>query len=428
MINHAVRSNAEAERWARSAYAVHMRHFSPQRRTGEGGGLVLARDINVGAVVYAVSDTAVDALLVADGRRERYRLGTLAALLPRLDGLREELRRTMAVARGRVPRLRAFGEDWGRALLPPELLADPPDVVVLVPHAMLHDVPLHLVNTNEGEPLGVRAGVSYASSQALFTRCASRNPARWRDLAAWRLDGPNTGARQARVVAGGTDVLNRDQEPFQEVVRRIAERWPDTKVERDEFPSLYSRTAVKRSFRHGAAVDAVCVVAHGFIDNLDHRQSGLLLRTDPGVGRRPIRLYGHEYPFRDLPLRQLPAQLEPAWPAEILTAAELSIAAEASCELVALLGCSAGWGRVLQGDEPASLAESFLHLGAASVVAPMWDSDVGVTAAWIDRFFEAWLGGDCPKALAASVALRSLQAEGHGPERAGVLTLRGDWL
>lgn len=116
--------------------------------------------------------------------------------------------------------------------------------------------------------------------------------------------------------------------------------------------------------------------------------------------------------------------------AEILTSAELEVDGRIDAQLVVLLACSTGWGRVLDGDEPASLAESFLHIGAPSVIAPMWDSDYGPTREWAQRFFEAWAGQGYPKALAARHATRELRDGSYAdrPERLGALTLRGDWL
>jgi hypothetical protein len=50
-----------------------------------------------------------------------------------------------------------------------ELRRDPPDVLVVIPHAALHDVPLHLVELEGGVPLGSVTGVSYASSRTQVT-------------------------------------------------------------------------------------------------------------------------------------------------------------------------------------------------------------------------------------------------------------------
>ena len=56
-------------------------------------------------------------------------------MLSKIDALREELRDARLVANGLVPRLRSFMDDRGRRLLPEGLLTEPPDVLVIVPHA-----------------------------------------------------------------------------------------------------------------------------------------------------------------------------------------------------------------------------------------------------------------------------------------------------
>ena len=40
----------------------------------------------------------------------------------------------------------------------------------------------------------------------------------------------------------------------------------------------------------------------------------------------------------------------------------------------------------------ASLAETFLHIGAASVIAPAWATDLEATLEWTEAFGEAWIG------------------------------------
>jgi CHAT domain-containing protein len=356
-------------------------------------------------------------------------------VLPRVDRLREELRDTMALARGRVPRLREFAEGWGRDLLPEVLRAPAPevDVVVVVPHAFLHDVPFHLVRAGpEGETLGSAVGISYASGRSLFVRCASRNPARARDAKRWSL-GPSSNSSPARprsLIGGGADVLTGRHEPFRALARSLAGFFdPERVTDFGDWP--YSRAAVKAAFR-GEPVDAVCVVAHGYTDLLDHRMSGLLVELDPGgIVLRAIPLHGgRHFDFRDLPLRRFPATVHAQSRAEVLTAAELEVDGHIETQLVVLLACSAGWGRVLQGDEPASLAESFLHIGAPSVLAPMWDSDYEPTGDWIRGFFEGWVELGYPKALAARHVTRRMEEGRYAgrPERLGAMAMRGDWL
>jgi CHAT domain-containing protein len=150
-----------------------------------------------------------------------------------------------------------------------------------------------------------------------------------------------------------------------------------------------------------------------------------------GTSRRSIPLHGGRYfDFGDQPLRRFPSDVRVACRSEVLTLAELEVDGHVDTRLVALLACSTGRGRVLQGDEPASLAESFLHIGAPSVLAPMWDSAYDATRAWAEHFFDAWVKRGRPKALAARDATKAM-ADGpyaNQPERLGALALRGDWL
>ena len=360
------------------------------------------------------------------GGRERFRVGATADLVPRIDALRAELRNPMAIAAGDVPQLQAFVADWGAAFIAPLSEQEMPDVLVIVPHGPTHDLPFHLVDVQE-QPLGARVGVSYASSRSLFIRSVDRNPARQREPA-------QSGAGHRSVMSGGTDIIGGLDDEFEAICRLVADRFSGerTLFLSGKFP--YSRTAVKAAVRSSKrpAPSVLCVMAHGWIDDDNHRMSGLLVDRDPmGVSLRAIPLHGGRYfDFRDLPLRRPPARLKAVKECEVLTAAELEIDAQIDCELVMLLGCSAGWGRVLQGDEPASLAETWLKIGAASVVAPLWDAPIAAVREWTDAFLHAWTTLDLPKALAHRHATQRLMqgAFRDAPERLGVMTLRGDWL
>lgn len=397
-------------------------------------------EIRVGALELAVGAQEITGLLTHwDGRHERFVVGRTHELIPRMDALREELRNPSAVSTGRVPRLRAFASAWGRGFLPGSLAERLPEVLVIIPHGPTHDLPFHLIETGlEGEasaPLGTRVGVSFASSRSLFVRTVARNPARQLDLSAWRFDeeGPAQGApRERSFMGGGVDVLAGQEEDFLELCRAAAEHFGSRQklFGGPEWP--YSRIAAKAALRGGEPPSVVCSVAHGWIDGGNHRLSGLLVKRDPlGLLMRSIPLHGGRYfDFRDLPLRHPPVELRTLAEAEILTAGELEIDASVACELALLLGCSAGWGRVLQGDEPASLAETWLKIGATSVAAPLWDSPIEAVRGWLGHFVPAWVELGLPKALAMRHAMRRLH-EGpfnDAPERLGVMTLRGDWL
>lgn len=277
------------------------------------------------------------------------------------------------------------------------------------------------------------AGVTYASSRSLFLRTVGRNAARARNAGQWTWDDAEAGSSAAErsVVCGGVDVLGDLDDDFREICRQAASHFAHRKLFLDrQFP--YSRSTVKAALRQDPSPSAVCIMAHGWVDDEDHRMSGLLVERDTlGVSLRDIPLHGGRYfDFRDLPLRRPPRRIRARKPIEVFAAAELEVDAAIDCELVMLLGCSAGWGRLLQGDAPASLAETWLKIGAASVVAPLWDAPIEAVRHWSRAFLDGWCGADLPKALAMRRAMRRM-FDGpfrDAPERLGVMTLRGDWL
>ncbi|GLH98858.1 CHAT domain-containing protein [Phytohabitans aurantiacus] len=405
-------------------------------------------DLSVHALLYSVHHDSLRALWIEDEDRREVVLCRTDEFLHEADALREELGRTFEVAIGRMPLLNRFMTTWGRMLVPAEIRAHPPDVLVVVPHALVHDLPLHLVVTDIGGPLGTVCGIAYCSGMTLFQRCASRNPLRRLDLDTWRFEeeaaprGHRTG-RTLRV--GGVDVLAAHDDGFERLAAALAASFRDGEVttvggQDQEGASWMRPMRLDRRFvlsqfdAHRESLvdrgpDVLCIVAHGDLDLERHQLSGLLLAAPPrGIGLHKVdfTVDGKRVRRTLLPLRVAPP-VNTALVTEVLTAAELELSGTSSSELVCLLGCSAGSGRLLQADEPASLAESFLKLGSPSVVAPMWDAHVDATYEWMACFFEAWIQRGKPKALAGRDATAEVSTR-YGPERAGVLTLRGDWL
>ncbi len=137
---------------------------------------------------------------------------------------------------------------------------------------------------------------------------------------------------------------------------------------------------------------------------------------------------GKSFSMVDTAVREPPTIFPLKRDCEVLTRLEIEVDLQLDGQLVMLLGCSAGSGVLLRGDEPASLAQAFLHAGASNVIAPLWDLDIHSTRAWAESFARAWAKDRQPAALAAREAACALQRQWYGPERYGALTLRGDWL
>jgi hypothetical protein len=380
-------------------------------------------------LVYLVIAGRVKAAIVEDGRWHWTELTDVASVLTPAAKLRDELADKMAVARRRLSQLDQFVQGWGRRLLPAEILHDPPDVLVLVPHAALHLLPLHLVSADDGMALACHSGITYSSSLSLFCRNAIRNRARQRETIETR-----------KAAGGGTDVSRLGNKKFRQLAEIVLGEFSGSRVS-----APMGRFEVKKAMRDDSC-GVVCIVAHGFVDPDQHRDSGLLLdhpaamlnmrlesaglggmgvSPDDRVGW-PIALYGTQWEIIDLPLRDFPARIMHDHPAEILTVTDLGREPATEAELVMLLACSAGMNVVLQGDEPASLAEAFLRLGASSVIAPMWDCDYALADVWARAFIGSWAREKTPKALAAREAFRAM-GDGSDAAALGPLHLRGDW-
>jgi len=297
-----------------------------------------------------------------------------------------------------------------------------------VPHGWLHDLPLHLIR-HDGRPIGTLCGIAYASSHTLFMRCTERNRRRESGDAGTFDPAPpwTVPPRNRAAIIAVADVSRANDEFFGIVANAVSGAF--SPADPSQVVEAYVSTAELAGNDPQGSPDVLCLVAHGWIDLEDRLASGLLVLEDTGLKKYfRVTADGKTFSLRLLPFAQLPVGLGESRPTAVLAAAQLEIFFECRQELVLLLGCSAGSGSLMRGDQPASLAESFLQCGAVSVVAPLWDIDVRSTARWAGAFLDAWHRGAMPKALAARYALSQLTAAGIGIEKSGALTLRGDWI
>src|SRR4051812_20797464 len=185
------------------------------------GAMVRTADITVAALELFVGSSEVACMATTPtGQRERFRVGTTADLIRRIDALRAELRDPMAISSGTTPRLREFASGWGVDFVAPLLAHERPDVLVIVPHGPTHDLPFHLIQVDEA-PLGTRTGITYASSRSQFLRAIERNSAR--RVPATLVDESNATAASSRaVISGGTDVLGHLDEEFEAICDLVA--------------------------------------------------------------------------------------------------------------------------------------------------------------------------------------------------------------
>jgi CHAT domain len=385
---------------------------------------------DVRLLTYSVTVDRVFAVELGRGFTREHDLGPSAKLLDAYDAVQRELSSPAALSQPTLPALERFAAEWGRALLPSLWLSDPPQYGVLIPHALLHALPLHLIRTDSGNPLCAAAGVSLCSSLTLLKHCLGRAPTRK------RVDPlMDDGGQPTRSFAAGADVLGSSDEAWRRLPARLLDACgaavdgPDP-----EAPPASFRDVVARMLA-GHAYELIVIAAHGYHDRLDALTSGLLLRQNQlGFMVRTLDVPasssdtdGTPYRTQDLPVRELPAHLEPTRPAELLALAELERSAHIVCPLVALLGCSTGRAVLYPGDQPLSLAETFMRIGAAAVLAPMWDVGVTAVEAWMRAFLQAYWVEGVARAEAARRASRDRVDDGAPLHEAGCLVLRGDY-
>lgn len=382
-------------------------------------------------LAYSVDVERVRAVEMGPGFTREHDLGESLALLDGFDAVQRELGSPAALSRPTLAAVERFAAEWGRMLLPPSWLADPPRYGVLIPNGLLHALPLHLIRTDSGRPLCADAGVSICSSLTLLRRCLQRTPGPQRPA------DPFLGTIPATLpsFAAGTDVLGANDDAWRRLPVALLEATGGTGELLDVGDHDITLRGIVAEALGRAAYELMIIAAHGYHNPLDALSSGLLLREpETGYRVRPVDVLGQDrdaagVPFltHDLPARDLPPQMRPAIAAELLALAELERSAHLVCPLVALLGCSTGRAVLYPGDQPLSLAEVFLRIGAAAVVAPMWDVTVGAVEAWMTEFLRAYRVHGSSRGDAARQASRSRHDAGAALHETGCMVLRGDF-
>jgi CHAT domain-containing protein len=390
-----------------------------QSRVADVRASVLAYFVGIDFLYCTLHDHA--------GGEQVFRLASCCEILPKLEVLLEAFDGAHSPAR----RERAFAEfsrGWGRALLPPSEALESSDVLVVIPHAALHGIPLHAIEDGaDARPLGATHGVTYVPTGTLFVRCVNRNPARRFDPAAWLfprigINGAPPPPRSCRAAA--VDVRFHASGEYEALARLFLDHFQEKRWTEPD------RTSVKPQRGTPSDAEALCIVCHGHYDSEFPGRSGLLL----AIGRSEINIpihFGQSFQFRDLPFRFFPTgvTVRPDYSPEILTVDELMVGASTDAQLIALVGCSTATGQTLSADDFHSLAHQFLKIGAAGVLASLWTLDFDFAKSWVPRFLRYWCDLRLPKALAFRESIRDELNEKAWPiSEWAAPALFGDWL
>ncbi|WP_217572373.1 CHAT domain-containing protein [Streptomyces sp. GbtcB7] len=221
--------------------------------------------------------------------------------------------------------------------------ARPEDILLLVPHSILHGIPLHAIPV-DGVPLLRRHPSCYTPSASVLQRCGE--------------------ARERRGAA-----------------RKGHDRWSSALVlgdSRGDLPhSRYEAATVAQTFgaqavvgteaklsvlrerlAEGAGPDVLHLACHGLFDSDRALSSGIMLAPEAG---------------------------QPAEEA-VLTAEEI-MRMSVDADLVVLSACSSGRSERRPGDELIGLARALLQAGAPTVLVSLWPVDDLSTSLLMEGFY-----------------------------------------
>lgn len=310
-----------------------------------GGGAVLAEYLitNAGTVLFLVRPDRDEPEIVL------------------LDVAREDLREATAVSFGHGDMAQLDLATWDEPFRP---LVEPlrqrctkGELVWLVPHDILHRVPLHAVKV-DGRALIEDNPVCYTPSASVMRYCRTKGSGRLQSalvLADSRADMPLVHARVQALAIGrlfGTSKVC--------IGEAASENAVDSGLTND-------------------GVDVLHLACHGVFDLADAMGSGVLLAPDGARDSVDQRLTARDL----LRLRM-------------------------RTELVTLSACESGLSEQRPGEELVGLTRALIYAGAPSVVVSLWSVDEISTSMLMEAFYRSLLAG-ASKALALQEAQTSLR-------------------
>ncbi|MBE1584292.1 CHAT domain-containing protein [Nonomuraea angiospora] len=334
-----------------------------------------------------LSYQGVRASLSASGRRtvmvEYFTMGDEVALfrvaaelaepeVVRLPLAQEELRRFVVTTFGHAGGVRelvsmGLEELWyahDRLIEPLGRWSEPGDLVVLVPHGLLHYLPLHALRVDGGHLID-RNPVCYAPSASVLHAVRERHRTRSERGSAAVFGDPRGDLPDARAE-----------------VAAVAARLGATA----QVGERVTRQAFAEAVSHA---DIVHFAGHARFDETDARASGLELAGG-----------------------------------EMLTARDIG---DMSAWLVTLSGCETGVNTRHPGDELVGLTRAFLLAGAASLVVSRWRVADASTAHLMRRFYEHLSRMDKADALRQAIVDTKTDPRWTSPHHWAPFTLVGAW-
>jgi CHAT domain-containing protein len=336
------RVEREIRRRSRTARGDASERIAVQRELGAALSLLDNRQL----VAHARLDGRLYAVSVIGGRARLHDLGALDDVNERIEAVTfslHRLNRTQGSEDSRLAAaemLYAFSDELAEILLPP-IVAESLDPVVIVPTAILHDVPWGLLPPLAGRAVSVNASVSAWGH-------AERTLRRRRGTL---LDGIDAG------FVAGPGLQFADVE-----VTHLAGGYRDPVVLTGAQATVSSCTDLL------SRAELVHIACHGTFRRDNPMFSSL------HVADGPLNVYDLEA------VRQLPV-------------------------VVVLSSCSVANAKVVQGGSLLGLANAFTTLGAASVIAPLTPISDAASVTVMDRLHRQLVDGADPAAALAAATM-----------------------
>ncbi len=225
--------------------------------------------------------------------------------------------------------------------------------LTIVPHGVLHYVPLHALRRPDGRYLIESAEVSYAPSATVHRLCERRKV--------------TTSSRRDLVAVGLADKF----------APHIAEEL----------------ASIGRLFGEQVLLEGSNATKAAFLEN--------------APGSRYLHLATHGQLRQDNPMFSS-VRLDDG-PLNFYDVFDLTLDAD----LVTLSACNTGVNRLAPGDELSGLMRGFLYAGAPSLVVSLWAVNDRSTCELMQTFYRHLLGGESKRAALRLAQLESLERYGH---------------
>jgi CHAT domain-containing protein len=233
--------------------------------------------------------------------------------------------------------------------------AEPGDYLYLVPHDVLHYLPLHALKV-DGMYLIERNPVLYTPSASVLKYCQAKRK----------------GRRETALVLGDSDTERPLPYAYVEALKVAETFGTQAYLGQDAQRSLVKEKLEKDR----DVIDILHFACHGYFHPVQALKSGILMApaSDPEEKRE------FETTLHDLPLDRY------------LTAEEF-FGMEMRADLVTLSACESGVNQLRPGDELFGLMRALIYAGTPSVVMSLWAVDEISSSILMDKFYEALKNG-----------------------------------